>query len=49
MDERLDQKKIELMWKRILEYEKKEGVGKTKSTSVTKIIAIIDEVFDQCY
>ena len=49
MDEELDEKKLNLMWKRILEYEKKDGVEKSKQTSVNKIISIIDEVFDQCY
>ena len=49
MDERLDEKKFNEMWDRIVKYEKTEGVGKQKGTCVQKIVAIIDEVFDQCY
>lgn len=49
MEEKIDQKKFDEMWARILQYEKTEGSNKVKATSVQKLVNIIDEVFRQCY
>ena len=49
MSSDLDQKKLDLMWKRVLQYEQKESIGDKKNTSVQKIAKIIDEVYRQCY
>ena len=48
-DGSLDQKKFDLMWKQILDYEKEEGFDKGKTANVNKIVSIIDEVFNQWY
>lgn len=45
----LDQKKLDKMWKKILDYEKNEGITATKKSSVSKIVEIISEVYDECY
>ncbi len=46
----IDQQKLDKMWKKILEYEKKEGViSSNKKIHVSKIVKIITEVYDECY
>jgi len=49
MDREINQKKLDEMWDRILQYEKAEGLNKPKNTSVQKLVSIIDEVYRQCY
>ncbi len=48
-DVSFDQKKFDLMWKQIMDYEKEEGFDKGRPANVNKIVSIIDEVFNQCY
>ena len=45
----IDQDKLDKMWKLILEYERGEGMGDNAPKAVTKIMAIIDEVYKECY
>ncbi len=45
----IDPKKLDKMWKKIIEYEKEDGTTATKSKSVSKIVEIISEVTDECY
>ncbi len=40
--------KLEKMWSRILDYEKKEGVSETDKASTSAILKIIDEVYKEC-
>ena len=45
----IDQSKLDKMWKKILEYEKDDGLIASDKTSVSKIIQIIDEVYKECF
>ncbi len=45
----IDQAKFDKMWKKILEYEKDDGMINSDKTSVSKIIEIIDEVYKECF
>ena len=45
----IDQAKLDKMWKKILEFEKDEGLISSDKTSVSKIIEIIDEVYKECF
>lgn len=45
----IDQDKLEKMWRKILEYEKNDGMLDKDRTAVERIIKIIDEVYRECY
>lgn len=45
----IDPRKLEKMWKKIIEYEKGAGTTAAKKQSVSKIVEIISEVTDECY
>lgn len=44
-----DQKKLDKMWKKILDYEKSDGMLDKDKTAVDQIMKIIDEVYSECY
>lgn len=45
----IDQNKLEKMWKKILEYEKGDGMLDKDKVAVDRIMKIIDEVYSECY
>lgn len=47
--ENIDQDKLEKMWRKILEYEKNDGMLDKDKTAVDRILKIIDEVYRECY
>ena len=47
--ENIDQNKLEKMWKKILEYEKDEGMLDKDRIAIDRILKIIDEVYKECY
>lgn len=44
----IDLDKLEKMWNKILEYEKRNGMTESNKTSVSKLKSIIDEVMKEC-
>ena len=47
--ENINQDKLEKMWRKILEYEKNDGMLDKDRAAVDRIIKIIDEVYRECY
>ncbi len=45
----INSEKLSKMWKMILEYEKNDGMVDSDKVAVSKILAIIDEVYRECY
>ena len=45
----IDQSKLDKMWKKILQYEKEDGILDKDKTAVDQIMKIIDEVYSECY
>ncbi len=45
----IDQTKLDKMWKKILEYEKDDGMLDKDRTAVDSILRIVDEVYRECY
>ena len=45
----IDQTKLNKMWKKILEYEKDDGMLEKDRTAVDRILKIIEEVYRECY
>lgn len=45
----IDQTKLNKMWKKILEYEKDDGMLDKDRTAVDSILRIVDEVYKECY
>lgn len=48
-DVEIDPKKLEKMWKLIIEYEKADGLSDNNKTAASRIKKIIDEVYDECF
>lgn len=44
----IDKSKLDKMWKKILSYEKGNGVTDSNKTAVSEILRIIDEVYKEC-
>ena len=44
----IDNVKLEKMWRKILEYEKGEGMSESDKSSTSVILKIIDEVYKEC-
>lgn len=47
--EGVDPDRLDKMWKKILEYEKDEGLSDNNKTASGRIKKIIDDVYDQCF
>ena len=45
----IDQAKLDKMWKKIMDYEKTDGLESTDKNAVAKIVEIIDEVYRECF
>lgn len=45
----IDQAKLDKMWRKILDYEKDEGMLDKDRTAVDRILKMIDEVYRECY
>ncbi len=45
----LNQNKIEKMWKKIMDYERGDGMIDGDRAAVENIMKIIDEVYKECY
>lgn len=45
----IDQAKLEKMWNKILEYERSDGMLDKDTEAVKRILAIIEEVYRECY
>ena len=45
----VNQTKLDKMWKKILEYEKDDGMLDKDRTAVDSILRIVDEVYRECY
>lgn len=44
----IDKNKLDRMWVKILDYEKKDGMIDSNKTAVSEILKIIDEVYREC-